>query len=202
MFVKNLVVRDKKAGLFLVAVRHDAKVDMKALPGLVGASGANFRMADATLMTDKLGVAQGSVSPLAVMNDAAGEVKLVLDKTLVADDATVALHPCDNTATCAISAADLLAFVRKYAHEPILVDLTSAPISNGGAKPPPKDPKPPPPKNEGKKENTDTKGIEYTKAGNFPKWYEQVRLSIGGMLLSSDVCGWPSCSFLAGCWAV
>mmetsp|Transcript_5514 Transcript_5514/g.17253 ORF Transcript_5514/g.17253 Transcript_5514/m.17253 type:complete len:528 (-) Transcript_5514:30-1613(-) len=27
-----------------------------------------------------------------------------------------------------------------------------------------------------KKENTDTKGIEYTKAGNFPKWYEQVIL--------------------------
>jgi len=41
---------------------------MKALAVAVGAAGANFRMADAALMGEKLGVAQGSVSPLAVMN--------------------------------------------------------------------------------------------------------------------------------------
>ena len=58
VFVKNLVVRDKKAGLFLLSVRHDAKVDMKALPQLLGVSGGNFRMADSALMTEKLGVAQ------------------------------------------------------------------------------------------------------------------------------------------------
>ena len=31
-FAKNLFVKDKKAGLFLLAVTHDRKVDMKKLP--------------------------------------------------------------------------------------------------------------------------------------------------------------------------
>ena len=40
----------------------------------------------------------------------------------------------------------------------------------------PKEPKAaaPPPKAVGKKAGADEKGITYTKADNFPKWYEQV----------------------------
>lgn len=187
-FIKNLVVKDKKAGLFLVSVRSGAKVDMKALPAAVGAAGANFRMADAALMSEKLGVAPGSVSPLAVMNDTAGEVTLVLDRSLVVEGAgALALHPCDNTATVAISGAELLAFAAKYGHPPVLVDFATAADGEAvaaPAKPPPakKEADPAAEKGKGKKENSDSKGVEFTKAGNFPKWYEQVRrwVCVGG----------------------
>jgi hypothetical protein len=186
-FIKNLLVKDKKAGLFLVSVRSDAKVDMKALPAAVGAAGANFRMADAALMTEKLKVEPGSVSPLAVMHDSAREVTLVLDRSLVADaDSVLAMHPCDNTATVAISAEELLAFAAKYGHEPILVDFAAAAKGGAPAEAAParapaakKEPDSAAEKGKGKKENSDAKGVEFTKAGNFPKWYEQVRLAGG-----------------------
>ena len=69
-FAKNLFVKDKKAGLFLLAVTHDRKVDMKKLPGLLGLPGSTaFRFADGAVLQEKLNVKQGAVTPLAVMNE-------------------------------------------------------------------------------------------------------------------------------------
>ena len=83
-FAKNLFVKDKKAGLFLITTTADRKVDMKKLPALLGVTGANFRFADGAVLQEKLGVKQGAVTPLAVMNDVEGEVTLVLDQELMA----------------------------------------------------------------------------------------------------------------------
>ena len=62
-----------QAGLYLVVVTVDRKVDMKVLAGKLGLSGANFRFADEAALKEKLGVGKGAASALAVMNDAAGE---------------------------------------------------------------------------------------------------------------------------------
>lgn len=82
-FAKNLFVKDKKAGLFLLTTTASRAVDMKKLPGLLGLTGANFRFADGAALQDKLRVKQGAVTPLAVMNDMACEVTLVLDQALM-----------------------------------------------------------------------------------------------------------------------
>ena len=177
-FAKNLFVKDKKAGLFLLTVTHDCKVDMKKLPALLGTPAASFRFADGAVLLDKLQVKQGAVSPLAVMNDAAGEVTLVLDDELM-KATKVGVHPCRNDYTVALVPADLLKFVTKFKHEPLVVDFRAAPAggSSGNmkpAKPLPKlkgaaeDP------NVGKKAGADSKGLEFTKSGNFPRWYEQI----------------------------
>ena len=179
-FAKNLFVKDKKAGLFLLTVTHDRKVDMKKLPELLGTPGANFRFADGAVLQEKLAVKQGAVSPLAVMNDAAGEVTLVLDKELMAA-AKIGVHPLRNDRTVALAPADLLKLVARFKHEPKTVDFGGAvagPAPSGGApaakpKAPAKQ-KPAEDPNAGKKANADAKGLEFTKAGNFPKWYEQV----------------------------
>ena len=65
-------------------------------------------------------------------------------------------------------------------------DSAPVPVGGGGvaaalpanSKPKPKEVKPsgPPPGDAGKKSGADAKGLEYTKAGNFPRWYEQVGL--------------------------
>jgi prolyl-tRNA synthetase len=179
-FAKNLFVKDKKAGLFLITVMHDCKVDMKKLPSMLGV-GKEFRFADDAALADKLKVKKGAVTPLAVMNDAAGDVTLVLDAKLM-EAAKIGVHPLRNDRTLTISSADLLKFAAKHGHEPKVVEFGSAAAgaapSGGGA---PKAEKPKPAKkapvedpNAGKKAGADSKGLEYTKDGNFPKWYEQV----------------------------
>jgi len=106
-FTKNLLIKDKKAGLFLVVVTADRKVDMKVLPGKLGIAGANFRFADGAALEEKLAVKQGAVSALAVMNDAAGDVKLVLDKELMSA-AGIGCHPLRNDTTCVLTPDQLL----------------------------------------------------------------------------------------------
>ena len=77
-------------------------MDIKALPALLKLTGANFRMADGAALQEKLGVKPGAVSPLAVMNDTAGDVKLVLDKELMAA-AKLGVHPMRNDATVTLT---------------------------------------------------------------------------------------------------
>jgi len=182
-FAKNLFIKDKKAGLYLLVVTADRKLDMKKLPDLLKA-GKEFRFADEAALKEKLGCAKGAASPLGVMNDTGGAVTLVLDAELMSAS-KIGCHPCVNTQTLAITPAHLTAFVAKFGKEPQVVDFAgAAPAAPAGgssaaAKPKeakkPKDAKPAENlKTLGKKEGADSKGIEYTKAGNFPKWYEQV----------------------------
>ena len=77
VFAKNLFVKDKKAGCFLLTVAHDTAVNMKSLPALLKTPGAAFRFADEKTLTEKLDVVQGAVTPLAVINDGGGAVKLL-----------------------------------------------------------------------------------------------------------------------------
>jgi hypothetical protein len=182
-FAKNLFVKDKKHGLFLLTVTHDRKVDMKkALPELLKVTGANFRLADNAVLAEKLDVKPGAVSPLAVMNDKACEVTLVLDAELMSA-AKVGVHPLRNNATLAIAPENILKFAEKAGHTAKVVDFgaagaAAAPPAGGASAPKapkaPKEAKAPPPADAGKKANADAKGLEYTKMGNFPKWYEQV----------------------------
>ena len=79
---KNLFLRDKKHGLFLLTTKFDRDVNLKAIASLLKLSGANIRFADEELLKEKLDVSKGSVSPLALMNDTAGEVKFCIEKEI------------------------------------------------------------------------------------------------------------------------
>ena len=181
-FSKNLLIKDKKAGLYLVVVTVDRKVDMKVLAGKLGLSGANFRFADEAALKEKLGVGKGAASALAVMNDAAGDVKIVLDKELMAA-AGIGCHPLRNDTTCVLTPEQLLQFLARAKHEPIIIDFEGAVVGAPGAPKPPKEAKAPkapqePKEGGGKKKESggdgDQKGIQYTKEGNFSEWYQQV----------------------------
>ena len=66
----------------------------------------------------------GSVTPLAIVNDAAGRVTPVLDRKFLAHE-LVNFHPLSNDATTAVSSADFRKFLAALGIEPPLVDFTA-----------------------------------------------------------------------------
>ena len=117
---KNLFLKDKKDRLWLVTCLDGQEVDLNRLSKLLGA--ARFSFGRAELLREALGVEPGSVTPLAIVNDADRRVTPVLDTKLLAHE-LVNCHPLENDATTTLKSADLLRFVRATGHEPVLLDL-------------------------------------------------------------------------------
>ena len=99
---------------------HEARVDLKALPALIGSRKLSFGKAED--MERLLGITPGSVTPLAAYNDRRGAVRVVVDARLVAQSC-VNVHPLRNTATLGLSGSGLLAALAAWGHPAIIVDL-------------------------------------------------------------------------------
>jgi Ala-tRNA(Pro) deacylase len=112
---KNLFLKDKKGGLWLVVVDAHRRVDLPALAKQLQAPRYSFGSAE--LLVATLGIEPGSVTPFALMNDEARVVKPVLDEALLQQD-PVNFHPLRNDRTTAISPDDLLRFVKSCGHDP------------------------------------------------------------------------------------
>ena len=117
---KNLFLKDKKDGLWLVVAREDLPIDLKQLSRTLGAP--RFSFGSATLLDASLGVPAGAVTPFAVMNDKDAKVRVVLDEGMLALD-TLNFHPLRNDRTTAIAPAGLLQFLRATGHEPMVLSL-------------------------------------------------------------------------------
>jgi Ala-tRNA(Pro) deacylase len=117
---KSLFLKDKAGTMFLVVMREDARLDIKALQARLGAGRLSF--ADAELMRAMLGVEPGSVTPFATINDTARAVQVVLDAAMMREE-RLNYHPLTNAATTTIASEDLMAFLRAQGHEPRIVDL-------------------------------------------------------------------------------
>src|SRR5215471_4202965 len=75
---KNLFLKDKKDGLWLVVLREELRADLNALARQIGAPRFSFGSAERLVVT--LGVPAGSVTPFALLNDAERSVRVVLDE--------------------------------------------------------------------------------------------------------------------------
>lgn len=117
---KNLFLKDAGGQFWLVTAPHDARVDLKALPGIIGSKKLSFARAED--MQQLLGISPGSVTPLAAMNDEGGLVRVVLDIRLAGHDC-VNVHPLRNTATIGLSGADLAAFLRGAGHDILVIEV-------------------------------------------------------------------------------
>ncbi len=117
---KNLFLKDKKGELFLVVALEDRPIDLKALRHLIGAKQLSFGKPE--LLLEILGITPGAVTPLALINDTACRVNVVLDAEMMAQT-PLNFHPLDNTATTQISPDGLLAFIRACGHTPNVVAL-------------------------------------------------------------------------------
>jgi Ala-tRNA(Pro) deacylase len=122
---KNLFLKDKNGRLFLLVLLEEARIDLKALPALIGAGRLSFGSAER--LREALGVEPGSVTPFALINDKDRRVTPVLDAAMMAHE-VLNYHPLVNTMTTAIRAEDLVKFVAATGHSP-LIRAVSAPVS-------------------------------------------------------------------------
>jgi len=124
---KNLFLKDKKGNLWLVVADEHRDIDLKNLRKRLGV--ANLSFGKPELLHDVLGVAPGSVTPFAVINDRNGRVTVVLDKVLLEGE-KVSFHPLTNTQTTTITGGDLGVFLRAMNHDPVVIDFLCDSLSN------------------------------------------------------------------------
>jgi Ala-tRNA(Pro) deacylase len=117
---KNLFLVDKDGRMTLVVARDDTRVDLKALAKTLGLGRLSFGKPE--LLEAVLGVPAGSVTPLALINDTAADVTVVVDRALM-DFSEVNCHPPENTATTRLTTADLLRFIEACGHAPRVLVL-------------------------------------------------------------------------------
>ena len=117
---KNLFLKDKKGQLWLIVTVEDRTVNLKDLRQCIGAATLSFALPE--VLSDALGIAPGSVTPFAVINDSCRRVRVVLDADMMAG-ARLNFHPLTNTATTSIAPAGLLAFLDACGHPPLVVSL-------------------------------------------------------------------------------
>jgi len=118
--IKNLFLRNKKGEMWLVVAEEDRAIDLKSLGEKLGAGRLSFGSPE-RLMTH-LGVAPGAVTPFALINDRQGQVRVAIDKAILAEG-PVNCHPLTNDMTTAIAPGDLLTFLTAGGHAPTILDF-------------------------------------------------------------------------------
>jgi Ala-tRNA(Pro) deacylase len=108
---KNLFLKDKDGGLFLVCALGESVVRLNHLHKTLGCARLSF--GSEALMAEVLGVTPGSVTLFGLINDVDRAITLVLDDALLAAD-PVNFHPLLNDATTAMSQAHMRAFIADW----------------------------------------------------------------------------------------
>ena len=118
---KSLFLRDAKGSRhFLVIVKGEKRVNLKALPDLLNSSRLRFGSPDR--LKKHLGVDPGSVSLFAVINDIVKAVELIIDTDLWKSDA-FQFHPLVNTSTLVISRDNIKRFLDQTGHSAQILDV-------------------------------------------------------------------------------
>ena len=119
--VKNLFLRDAKGkNHYLVVVPEEKQINLIALAQQLDSTKLSF--ASAERLEKYLGVAQGSVSPLGVLNDAGHVVQVAFDRDLKRQD-RIGIHPNDNTSTIWLALQDLMALITNLGNQVSLIDI-------------------------------------------------------------------------------
>lgn len=197
---KNLFLRDKKHGLFLLSVLPSAHVNTKELGKMLNLKGkTNLRMADPAVLKENLGCEPGTVGPLAIANDTNGNVTIILDAGLL-KKSKIHSHPLRNDASIVLTPSALQGYIAKTNHEPVILEFeaksesaapTGAPKPKSAPKEQPK--KKPQQKQEqskksaGKKEGT-LLALQWEKEKDFPQWYSDV-ITLSEMIAYYDISG-------------
>lgn len=119
---KNLVLCNRqRTAFYLLLMEGDKPFRTKDLSKQIGSARLSF--APAEDMEQYLGVTPGSATLLALANDRAHKVQLLVDRALTGWD-RVGCHPCINTSTLSLSVAEVREkLLPALGITPIVVDL-------------------------------------------------------------------------------
>ena len=116
---KNLFVQDdKKRHYYMITVRGDKRVDLKAFRKQYGLRSLSFASPDELM--EILGLVPGVVTPLGLLNDQERKVELYLDTEFTG---RIGVHPNDNTATVWMDTQDLVRLLREHGSKVISADM-------------------------------------------------------------------------------
>lgn len=117
---KNLFVRDdKKRNYYMITVKGDKRVDLKAFQQTFGTRKLSFASTDDLMAI--LGLIPGAVTPLGLLNDEDRKVTLFLDNAF--SSGLIGIHPNDNTATVWLRAEDLVKLIREHGNLVNIVEI-------------------------------------------------------------------------------
>jgi Ala-tRNA(Pro) deacylase len=105
-------------------VGEDRAIDLKRLHTRIGVSG-QLRFASPVTMQDVLGVAPGTLTPLALINDVERNVTVVVDAELLRED-RLNFHPLVHTESLGVTAREFLAFIASCDREPVIVEFAES----------------------------------------------------------------------------
>jgi Ala-tRNA(Pro) deacylase len=117
---KNLFIKDRKGGIWLVVMPADKRADLGRLEKTLGAPRFSFAKPD--VLHEVLQLTPGSVTPFGLINDTRHRVNVIVDQAVL-DSEWVNFHPLHNAASTTLRSADLVRFVRALGYEPVLVRL-------------------------------------------------------------------------------
>jgi len=117
---KNLFLRDSRGkNYYLAVLRENKRADLKALSTKLG---SRLSFASGEQLMKYLGLTQGSVTPLGVLNDENCAVTVIFDDDLRFEN-RLGVHPNDNTATIWISFKDLKRVVEVHGNKTVMMSL-------------------------------------------------------------------------------
>lgn len=114
-YCKNLFLKDRKGQFFLVICHEDYETDLKKLRKSLNAY-RNFNFGTADDMKSLLDTEPGGVTPLALMNSSAADVRMVIHESLTDEEAFLMFHPMDSDLATKLTLPSLLKFLRHFHH--------------------------------------------------------------------------------------
>lgn len=129
MGTKNLFLKDKKGVLWLITAQDETKVDLNAFSQWLrerhlASSRLSFGSPDLLLQT--LGVTPGSVTPLALVNDAQRKVNIAFDARLMGAE-LISCHPLRNDMTTVMTPQILYKTLTDLGYRPLVIDFSQDP---------------------------------------------------------------------------
>ena len=127
IYCKNLFLKNKAGGLYLITAAHDTKTDYKLLCKIFKTKNGNIREAEKDKLSSYLHCEPGHVNSFSLLNlseEQKKEVQFHLDKNLVDNYKTIGIPPMNSSSTCWLKPDDLKSLLEKKGFTVNITDFT------------------------------------------------------------------------------
>ena len=191
IYCKNLFLKNKAGGFYLITAAHDTKTDYKSLCKIFKTKNGNIREAEKEKLPLYLHVEPGHVNSFSLLNlsdEQRKEVQFHLDKNLMDEYKNVGIPPMNSSSTCWLNPEDLKKLLEKNGFTVNVTDFSEVKVEEKKEEKKNKKKKEKKDKKDDKKkdkkdkkdkkeENVDedisSLGIQNKKEENFSDWYSE-----------------------------